>query len=49
MSLLDTNIHPLDSDVATMDIDLTLAPELPGQVFGNPEDIWAKIELDVIL
>ena len=47
-SLLDTNMCPSDSDVATIEIDLTLAPELPGQVFGNTV-IWTKEVLEVIL
>jgi hypothetical protein len=46
---LDTKMNPSDRDDATIDIDLTPAPALPGQVFGNPEAIWANVVLDVIL
>jgi hypothetical protein len=42
-------MNPSDRDDATIDIDLTPAPALPGQVFGNPEAIWANVVLDVIL
>ena len=44
-----TNMCPIDGDDATMDIDLTTDPALPGHVFGSPEDIWTNVVLDVIL
>jgi hypothetical protein len=49
MLLLDTNMYPRDGDVASIDIDLTLAPALPGQLIGSPEEIWINVVLDVIL
>ena len=49
MLLIATNMCPIDGDDATMDIDLTTDPALPGHVFGSPEDIWTNVVLDVIL
>ena len=42
-------MYPVDRDVASIDIDLTLDPALPGQLIGSPEEIWMNAVLDIIL
>jgi hypothetical protein len=42
-------MQPPEDDAATIDIVITPAPGLPGQVFGNPEDTWMNVVLDIIL